>query len=114
MICTDFRPIQMSPASNLILQPSHLKVKNSEYRRQRSKAHGKRNWSCEWLKSFKIITTIKKHKCGFMKEIYPQPQIMKSALQDIAFLVQPAEPAAHKEVQNALTGRVTSGAEPHM
>lgn len=49
-----------------------------------------------------------------MKEIYPQPQIMKSALQDIAFLVQPAEPTAHKEVQNALTGRVTSGAEPHM
>lgn len=42
--------------------------------------------------------TIKKHKCGFMKEIYPWPQIMKSALQDIAFLMQPAEPAPHKEV----------------
>lgn len=33
-----------------------------------------------------------------MKEIYPQPQIMKSALQDITFPMQPAEPTAHKEV----------------
>lgn len=39
---------------------------------------------------------IKKHKCGFMKEIYTQPQIMKSALQDIIFLMQVAEPAQRK------------------
>lgn len=31
-----------------------------------------------------------------MKEIYIQPQIMKSALQDITFLMEVAEPAQHK------------------
>ena len=48
------------------------------------------------FETFKITTIIKKHKCGCMKEIYTQLQIMKSALQDTAFLMQVAEPAQYK------------------
>lgn len=98
MICTDLKPIQMSPAGNLILN-TIAKIWNLESQNVKDRVAGLTEKGTGVVKSFetfKIIMIIKKHKCGFMKEIYTEPQITKSALQDIAFLMQVAEHAQHK------------------
>lgn len=88
----------MSPAGNLILN-AIAKTWNLTSQNVEDGVVGLKEREAGVVKAFetfKITTIIKKHKCGCMKEIYTQLQIMKSALQDTAFLMQVAEPAQYK------------------
>lgn len=71
MICTDLKPIQMSPAGNLILN-TVAKIWNLESQSVEEGVAGlteKGTGAVRSFETFKAIMIVKKHKCVFIKEI---------------------------------------------